>query len=122
MEKVALLSRRRDEPERQHVMGLPMAPLVSQMKGGFMKFRWIIDLKDDKPAWIHPLVWNQYSESSRKCHVRWLHRVKNIDPELADCPLSAAIIEMVLRLAAQKGWAWTPLTPPWAPLTLPSAA
>ena len=60
-----------------------------------------------KPGHVHALVWRQLSAGTRKQHTNWLGMIKMMPHDLAKAPLGSAVVEVVLRMANQRGWKWS---------------
>lgn len=59
---------------------------------------------------VHSLVWRQLSSSTRRQHVVWIWRIKSMPQDLENVDLGTAVVELVLRLAAQRGWKWSTIS------------
>ena len=86
----------------------PTGPLpssaTSHLKGRIGE-QWFV--YNERSARIPLLVWRELAESTRKAHIRWLFRIKEIDADLKWAPLGRAVVEMVLRMAAKRKWVWS---------------
>lgn len=67
--------------------------------------RWFI--YPDRPPHVHTLVWKQIAKSTRACHITWLQRIRGMPDDLLRTPFTTAIVELVLRFATQRKWAWS---------------
>lgn len=56
---------------------------------------------------IHNLTWRALASTTRALHQRWIHRIKAMPADLLQCPIGAAIIELVLRHKAERNWVWS---------------
>ena len=76
---------------------------------GTLKGSWLMLTKifRSKPPHIHRLVWHQYAESTRKKQIEWLLTLKAMPADLVSLPFANAVVELVLRLANERKWAWS---------------
>ena len=78
---------------------------VSMITGGIGR-NWKLITKG-KPRKVHTLVWQGLAESTRKKHVEWLRHITEMPVDLHEESLDRAIVEMVLRIAKERKWAWS---------------
>lgn len=62
------------------------------------------------PRHVHPLVWSGMSPKTRQSHLRWIHRIRHLPDEFNNTPLPKAVVEMVLREARKRHWAWSTIS------------
>eukprot|EP00760_Papus_ankaliazontas_P005764 PhM_4_TR1275/c0_g1_i10/m.84717 len=67
----------------------------------------VISPPGQKPCDVHSLVWKKFSLDTRKRHATWLIRLKSLPSTMMNWPLPKAVVEMVLRHAQAKNWAWS---------------
>ena len=95
---------------REHHLNDPDRETMSNMPEGSPTNRadsmrkWYI--YPSRPPHIHRVVWSQLSQQTRTEHVRWLKRLNARPPDVARAPLPIAAVELVMRLANERGWAW----------------
>jgi integrase len=61
---------------------------------------------EDKPPHVHKAAWARLAPSTRKDHIKWLIRLKYASSDLADAPIAYGAVELVMRLASTRKWAW----------------
>ncbi len=64
-------------------------------------------IAENKPQHVHQIAWKAAAQSTRKKHRLWLLRIKEMPQDLLDKPLDQALIELILRLAKDRKWAWS---------------
>ena len=60
-----------------------------------------------RPPHVHVLTWRQLAASTRSAHAVWLWRIHGMPADLSRVPLGAAIVELTLRYARDRNWAWS---------------
>lgn len=62
------------------------------------------------PRHVHPLAWATVSSQTRQAHLRWLNRLRALPDDLNGAPLPKATVELVLREAQSRRWAWSTIS------------
>ena len=62
------------------------------------------------PPHVHPLAWATVSSQTRQAHLRWLNRMRALPDDLNGAPLPRAAVELVLREAQSRRWAWSTIS------------
>ncbi len=81
---------------------------VSATRGGFTAERvrrWYIHQK--RPKHVHVLVWRACAAATRKAHVEMLELVKTMPSDCLKMPFPTACVEMLMRMAQERKWAWS---------------
>ncbi|MDP3761986.1 MAG: hypothetical protein Q8R01_15875 [Ramlibacter sp.] len=60
-----------------------------------------------RPPMVHALAWAQLAPATRALHARWLHRIRGMPADLSSVPLPRAVLELVMRMAHARDWAWS---------------
>lgn len=90
--------------EEMAILGSKPKAGANQMKGNEGRF-W--NLYTKRPPHVHVLVWKALAESTRKKHIDWLLMIKAMPEDLSTFPFPNAIVELVMRLANERDWAWS---------------
>jgi hypothetical protein len=91
------------EEERQ-TLGI-RAPATNVDLKGSVGLRW--NVFPGKPDHVHTITWRKLAASTRVAHITWLYRIKGMPIDLHRLPLATAIVELVLRFAKDRSWAWS---------------
>lgn len=89
--------------EREPLGMLP--PCTDKVLKGGVGATWTV--YREKPESVQVLVWRALAESTRRTHITWLQRIKEMPLDLQNVELGSALVEMVLRLAKARKWAWS---------------
>ena len=82
-----------------------VATVSSKVLRGNAGVSWFIHA--GQPAYVHDLTWKEVTEATRTSQRTWIRRIKSMPRDLAHVVFSTAIIELVLRYAADKEWKWS---------------
>tara|TARA_B110000093_G_scaffold168994_1_gene196568 strand:+ start:87 stop:3518 length:3432 start_codon:yes stop_codon:yes gene_type:complete len=63
-----------------------------------------------RPSGVHRIVWERYTSKTRANHVKWLNAIRNAPPDLRDVSLPKAVVELVLKTARVRAWAWSTIS------------
>ena len=92
-----------NEDEKQLLLMRVRAPL------GALKGSWLAcaAIYSGRPKMVHTLVWSKLAPETRKKHSDWLLTLKAMPADLCHLPFATAVVELVLRLAGERGWVWS---------------
>ncbi|MDP3762438.1 MAG: hypothetical protein Q8R01_18190 [Ramlibacter sp.] len=93
-------------PEREPCPAVGRAP-VRTMTGNVGRC-W--QLFAGRPPHVHYLAWARLAKSTRQLHVRWLERIRGMPADLAHTALGTAVVDLVLRMGKERGWAWATIS------------
>lgn len=104
-----------DPRDREALLGEDERELLSvrapssnvELKGS-VGLRW--NVYPDKPAHVHTIAWRKLAASTRTAHITWLYRIKGMPTDLHRLPLATALVELVLRFAKDRSWAWSTIS------------
>lgn len=67
---------------------------------------------NEQPPLVHNIAWTHVTEATRVEQRRWLLRLRHHGhtEELARMPFPRAVVEIVLRAAAEKSWKWSTIS------------
>lgn len=60
-----------------------------------------------RPKRVHMLTWARLAPSTRRLHIRLLDMIHGMPRDLTHVDLPIAIIELVMRMASSRNWAWS---------------
>ena len=104
------LMRSGDHDNEKACLGEHGLPATDQLGSkGSLARGWYV--YNTRPPHVHSIAWNSLAASTRSTHIRWIKRIKAMPPDLLSAPFGTAVVELVLRTATQRSWAWTTIAP-----------
>lgn len=99
----------RAEKKHVHEDERALAPAIGQVRptvaNGSIGHHWFVHV--GCPPSIPKVAWRLVTEGTRKLHATWISRIKHMPADLRAAPLGAALVQLVLRYAAARNWAWS---------------
>lgn len=93
------------DPERQCLWSAQTAPALTASAVAAQARRWYV--YHGRPPGVPKVAWASLASTTRAAHERWLRRISAMPPELQRLPLPVAVLELVLRRAEERKWAWS---------------
>lgn len=91
--------------EERQCVGAAAAVVEAAPQKGSCGRGWFIF--PSRPPHVHLLMWRQLAATTRAAHIAWLWRIRGMPEDLLGIPLGTALVELTLRYARDRQWAWS---------------